>query len=251
MRFAIIKGIRVEATSKAKAICPGCAQPVVAKCGTKRIHHWAHQGNKNCDKWWEPETEWHRNWKKEFPLKWQEIIMRDEITGEVHIADIRTDNNIIIEFQHSHIDIKEQTSRENFYPNLIWVIDGTRLKNDYKRFQMGKYHFSSLMSKVFRTFSYDIFPSDWINRPVAVIFDFGGIETAKNNRNTKLYCLFPQRLNNEFIIAEISKEAFISSVTNGNWLMRFENFIKKIKAIAIAEREALAALELIASRNNR
>lgn len=116
---------------------------------------------------------------------------------------------------------------------------------------MGKYHFSSLMSKVFRTFSYDIFPSDWINRPVAVIFDFGGIETARTNRNTKLYCLFPQRLNNQFIIAEISKEAFILSVTNGNWLMRFENFIKKIKAIEKAEIEAFAALELIASRNNR
>ncbi|MFH6988821.1 competence protein CoiA [Flavobacterium collinsii] len=252
MRFALIKDMRVETTPNGKAICPGCTQQVVAKCGSKRIHHWAHQSNKNCDKWWEAETEWHRNWKKEFPLNWQEIIMRDEITGELHIADVRTDNNIIIEFQHSHIDTKEQASRESFYTNLIWVVDGTRLKNDFKRFQKGKYYFSSLMPQVFRTsFSYEIFPSNWIYRPVAVIFDFGRIETPKKSRHTKLYCLFPQRLNNEFIVAEISREAFIVSITKGNWLQRFENFINKIKAIEIAERETFAALELIASRNNR
>lgn len=252
MRFALIKDTRVEATPKTKAICPSCAQSVVAKCGSKRIHHWAHESNKICDNWWEPETEWHRNWKNEFPLNWQEIIKHDEITGEVHIADIWTDNDIIIEFQHSHIDIKEQTSRENFYPNLIWVIDGTRLKNDFKRFQKGKYHFSSMKPKVFRTgFSYDIFPSDWINRPVAVIFDFCGIQTDKSSSRSKLYCLFPQRLNNEFIVAEISRETFVVSVKNGSWLLRFENFIKEIKTIEIAEREAFATLDLIASRINR
>ncbi len=252
MRFALIDEQKVEAMPKAKAICPCCAQPVVAKCGSKRIHHWAHQNNKNCDDWWEPETEWHRNWKKKFPNDWQEVVMRDKISEELHIADIRTIHDIVIEFQHSHINSKEQTSREIFYPHLIWVVDGTRLKNDIKRFQKRKHLFSSMMPNVFRVaFADDIFPSAWVNRPVAVIFDFLGIETIENNGvEMPLYCLFP-KLEREYIVAEISRNAFIKSVTSGEWLLRFDNFMKKIKDIEKNNERALATLEYLYQKQSK
>lgn len=90
MRFAIIDNNRVEAKPELKeGLCPLCAKPVVAKCGKQRIHHWAHHNNKACDSWKEPETEWHRSWKNNFPVEWQEICLSDEKTGEKHIADIR------------------------------------------------------------------------------------------------------------------------------------------------------------------
>ena len=64
--------------------------------------------------------------------------MFDKETGEKHIADVRMVHNLTIEFQHSHIGSLERTSREKFYENMVWVVDGTRLKKDYPRFLKGK-----------------------------------------------------------------------------------------------------------------
>ena len=68
-----------------------------SKCGKVKVNHWAHKGNRNCDTWWEPETEWHRSWKNNFASEWQEIILADEITGEKHIADVRMPDGFVIE----------------------------------------------------------------------------------------------------------------------------------------------------------
>lgn len=89
MRFALLNGQRVEATPGALGVCPGCNADVVARCGTKKVWHWAHKGRRHCDHWWENETEWHRDWKNRFVIDWQEVPARDE-TGELHIADIKT-----------------------------------------------------------------------------------------------------------------------------------------------------------------
>jgi competence CoiA-like predicted nuclease len=67
--------------------CPDCGAIVIAKCGHVRVPHWAHQGIRTCDPWWEPETEWHRTWKNCFPEDWQEI-SHTSITGEIHRADV-------------------------------------------------------------------------------------------------------------------------------------------------------------------
>jgi len=105
---------------------------MVAKCGEVKIWHWAHQGSRFCDPWWENETEWHRNWKERFPVHWQEFVYRAE-NGEKHIADVRTDREWVIEFQHSYIKPEERRSRDAFYPKLVWVVDGTRRKRDEKQ----------------------------------------------------------------------------------------------------------------------
>jgi hypothetical protein len=55
-----------------------------------------------CDHWWESETQWHRNWKNEFPESWQEIVHTSE-NGEKHVADVKTENGIVLEFQHSFL----------------------------------------------------------------------------------------------------------------------------------------------------
>src|SRR5690606_25534374 len=101
MKFALVHNIRTEATKRSKGTCPSCGAELIAKCGTLKIHHWAHKAIRNCDPWWENETEWHRLWKSYFPEKWQEVIMYDEETREKHIADVRTDHGLVIEFQHS------------------------------------------------------------------------------------------------------------------------------------------------------
>lgn len=138
MRFALIDNKPTEAASGLNGgVCPGCGAPVIAKCGTHKVHHWAHKGVKMCDNWWEPETEWHRAWKNNFPKEWQEIFLPDEQTGEKHIADVKTEHGLVIEFQHSHIKPEERISREKFYRNMVWIVDGTRLKYDLPRFLKG------------------------------------------------------------------------------------------------------------------
>ena len=131
MRFALINDNRVEAQPQLKGLCSCCSNPVIAKCGSRKIWHWAHKSKTDCDNWWEPETEWHRAWKSNYPNDWQEVSLLNGSTGEKHIADVSTAHNLVIEFQHSHIDPQE---RKKFYKNMVWVVDGTRLKRDYPRF---------------------------------------------------------------------------------------------------------------------
>lgn len=130
MRFALIDGEISEATKGSRGSCPSCRSEVVARCGETKVHHWAHKGKRNCDPWWENETAWHRSWKDNFPKEWQERIHTDEKTGVKHIADVKTDSDWVLEFQHSPISPEERLSRNSFYPKLVWVIDGVRRQRD-------------------------------------------------------------------------------------------------------------------------
>ena len=134
MKFALVEGIRTEATKGTKGVCPSCGSELIARCGDIKVHHWSHKGSRNCDSWWENETEWHRSWKSHFPDEWQEIVQFDT-GGEKHIADVKTNEDWVLEFQHSHISSEERRSRNRFYPKLVWVVDGTRRKRDQVQFE--------------------------------------------------------------------------------------------------------------------
>jgi competence protein CoiA len=79
----------------------------------KYMNHWSHKGVRNCDPWWENETEWHRSWKSHFPVEWQEIVHFDE-KGEKHIADVKVSGDWVVEFQHSFINPEEIQTRNEF-----------------------------------------------------------------------------------------------------------------------------------------
>ncbi len=218
MRFARINNKLIEAEHGLKGLCPGCSQPVFAKCGEQRIWHWAHRNNRICDNWWEPETEWHRSWKNNYPADWQEVFLPDEQTGEKHIADIRTPHNLVIEFQHSHINPIERTIREKFYQNIVWVVDGSRLKRDYPRFRKGilKSKRTKKQGFYFVDFPDEVFPTNWLNSSMPVIFDFRGISATEQDdiiRNT-LWCLLPQRVENLTVVVGIGRESFIEITHN-------------------------------------
>lgn len=190
----------MEASPGVIAVCPTCLSTVLPKCGSFRIHHWAHKGNRECDSWAEKETPWHRAWKNKFPTTMQEFIHTDSTTGEKHIADVRTEHGLILEFQHSHIEPAEQMAREQFYGNMIWVVDGTRLKYDYPRLLKGKssLHFMHHVGEIgyFRcSFPDEIFPAKWLNSSVPVIFDFKGSDEPPSNDESRedLWCLSPTK----------------------------------------------------------
>jgi competence protein CoiA len=222
MKFALIDNIKTTAIKGAKGICPNCSSELIAKCGDFKENHWAHKGIRNCDSWWENETEWHRNWKGNFTNDWQEVILTDETTGEKHIADIRSSYGLTIEFQHSYITPIERTTRERFYKKMVWVVDGTRLKRDYPRLQkaIGSFRVTKTRGIYLVDFIDECFPSAWLGSSVPVIFDYKGTDVINDPSDLRnyLYCLYPKSNVRESVVEIISRQSFIQSVTTGNFL---------------------------------
>lgn len=135
MQYALVDGARRVAFLGGRGNCPNCGAATIAKCGPRILHHWAHAGRKNCDPWWENETEWHRAWKNLFPEACREIshVAPD---GEIHRADIKTPTGIVIEVQHSAMTDAERIAREQFYGNLVWVVDGRGFRDNFDIYHM-------------------------------------------------------------------------------------------------------------------
>lgn len=47
MKFALIDGIKSEATKGGRGICSNCKSELISKCGEFIINHWAHKGKQN------------------------------------------------------------------------------------------------------------------------------------------------------------------------------------------------------------
>ena len=206
MKYAVSNGQRIEATPRAVGSCPCCGADMLAKCGDLKVWHWAHKSKRVCDHWWESETEWHRAWKDTFPKEWQEVVQYAE-DGEKHIADIRTPDGFVIEFQHSSIKAEEKLAREQFYKNMVWVVDGKRAKSDFPRFDKNESNWIYWPEDkaAYAYYPEWTFPKVWLNRTRPVIFDWQ--ETVWPTeyedgylvppRENDLICLLPQRLDKD------------------------------------------------------
>ncbi len=235
MLIAEVDGKRCKATKGAKGICPYCKSEVIAKCGEQKVAHWAHKANKECDSWHDKETEWHLMWKNYFPESWQEIIKYDPITGEKHIADVCTEKGFTLEFQHSAIKPEERQSRENFYKNMNWVVDGTRLKNDFKRFEqiLGNASIASILTPIFLANqnnmkvgdiivvhrAEDILPKSWLNSSVPVVFDFKGLNQIDNPTDIRhsIFCLLPLVNGTQRYAIQVPIQIFVDNAKTGSW----------------------------------
>lgn len=189
MLFATVNREKVEALPKTVGTCPLCGRTVFSKCGEVNVWHWAHRKDESCDSWYEPETEWHNNWKLIFGKDHCEIIISRE--GTKHIADIFTRDNIIIELQNSPIQKPIIRKRETFYgERMIWIINGIHFKNnfstskiqvnvdaEYFRFyrpqsvQYGKEDISKTKNRYRFTWSWS--RKSWSNAQRYVFIDFG------------------------------------------------------------------------------
>jgi competence protein CoiA len=205
MKFALVNGQRQEAQPNLLGKCPTCDHPMIAKCGEVNIWHWAHQGRRFCDAWWENETEWHRGWKGEFPVNWQEVVHQAE-TGEKHISDVRTDRGWAIEFQHSHLKPEERRSRDTFYPMLIWVVDGTRRKKDGAQFLRAWNEGTPVGANatIRRVFSDRCaLLREWTDSTAPIFLDFGGTQV--------LWWLFARSTHGSAYVAPYPRAKFVES----------------------------------------
>jgi len=234
MKFALFNNERIEAKKGAKGVCPSCDSELIAKCGEVYIHHWAHK--KKCDDhWWENETEWHRNWKNQFPEEWQEVIHRDK-SGEKHIADVKTSEGWAIEFQHSYLKPEERRSRDNFYNKLIWVVDGMRRKTDVKQFQ-------KVLNEAKTVFHEPLlldvnYPEDcrllkeWESRSSLLFVDFDSslIGYRDGYASTEdLWLIYPQTSDGKVFLSHFSRSSFIELLNNNSCDEIFDRLINPIK----------------------
>ena len=238
MRFALIDDLRREAEPGLSGTCPGCAADLVAKCGKTRVWHWAHRGNRSCDPWWEPETEWHRNWKSHFPIEQQEVRQQAE-SGEWHIADVKTRHGMVLEFQHSHLDPEERAAREDFYTDMIWVVDGCRLK------RTAGYIFGQIaaaqrwrMDEVYTIPGEPMgFPDGWTQCKHPVIFDLQASDLSGwGQRPDLLWCLLPGRAHGHAVVISIKPDEFLNAlnyrqypISTKSYMSLMTNSLKKIE----------------------
>jgi len=209
MKFAVLAGTRIEPTPKSRATCPFCEQAVVAKCGKVRIWHWAHKSIQHCDHWWEPETEWHREWKDQFPADWQEVGRRDE-NSELHIADVLTPTGLALEFQHSAIDRGEVEIRTNFHKKICWIIDGTRLQKSMDQFREALKFGHRRRSTGAAVYELNLDNSrllkKWSGLSAPIVFDFG----------TEFVWVIGKSLSRSALVYPFDKEKLIQQLTLGN-----------------------------------
>ena len=220
MKFSIVNGEKREAEKGLTGICIGCEQPVISKCGPIKVKHWAHKSQCECDHWWENETEWHRSWKNNFPNECQEIRQK-AIDGEWHIADVKTKEGHILEFQHSFLKPEEREARNNFYgSNLAWIVDGLKRKNDLSRFNL----FLKDAKPIVQGINLAQLPSlrdecrilnEWSECDGPVFFDFGF--------EFPLWCLLPKSSKGAHYIGPFSRQNFLE-LHNGKLTQNGQNF---------------------------
>ncbi|MFM2225772.1 MAG: hypothetical protein RJA07_1974 [Bacteroidota bacterium] len=156
MLYALLDNNKVEPKPQQKAKCPCCGHDVISKCGELKMWHWAHTVDDNCDDWYEPETMWHRNWKKKFGKENSEVILEKD--NLKHIADIFTKDYIVIELQNSPISTTTIRARETFYgERMIWIINGDPFYDRFLVSSSDPTYETSLPSNLF--FSEDLLPN--------------------------------------------------------------------------------------------
>lgn len=230
-RYALVDGVRTDvkdAQSGDLGECEVCHGQLRARKGDVRVPHWAHVNREVCDTWHEAKGEWHIKWQDAFPENWRECLVVKE--QERHIADIKTEYGMVIEFQHSAMDREEQEKREKFYGNMIWVVDGMRLKNDKARFVTNAERaIKPLLNPRSRQPTgfwivvdiKSVFPRAWLNCSVPVLFDFG---------MDSLFCLFPERTRQGYGIAFMVSRAQLIYTANNN-----PQFVGRIPADFLAD----------------
>jgi len=205
MKYALVNGERREPVTGAHGRCTACGGLTVAKCGQTKIHHWAHKSKLECDRWWENENEWHREWKNRFPVGWQEVVQRSD-SGEFHRADVKTENGWVLEFQYSAIASEERLARIGFYEKLVWVVHGSRRKKDPAQFFGSLKAVKLVEDSLFRR-ACDVVGDksslvrEWCNEKAPVFVDFGEPEV--------LWCLLPCPAERRPVVVEVLRERFV------------------------------------------
>ncbi len=143
MLFALNENnVKIAATPKARGKCPSCGETVIACVGEIIYPYWRHEQKSpsNCvAAQYENEGEWHATWKFLFGKEFAEQYIRQG--DKTRRADVRLNNGLVIEIQHSSIDTREIRARERFHHKMIWVFDASGpVAAGRLRYEQGYFH---------------------------------------------------------------------------------------------------------------
>jgi hypothetical protein len=153
-----------KSKEKIEIRCAG-GHSLIAKKGKKVVHHFAHAAGQlsSCDPWRGLMTHWHAQWQNIVLDQQNNIEVFIGIDGKsredgekiVHIADIiKPSENVnfprpmIIEIQHSPMNLEIMREREAYYQHMIWIFDFTARivkKGNHNKIAMidGRLHYLS------------------------------------------------------------------------------------------------------------
>ncbi len=97
--------------------------------------------------------------------------------GEPHIADVRTPSGLALELQHSAVKPDERRARAAIYGNMLWIVDGTRLKRDAPRVDNEIHGWRKSKAGRINLLRYPDWelPKQWLECEGPVLFDFDGL----------------------------------------------------------------------------
>ena len=131
--------------------------------------------------------------------------------GEKHIADVKTEEGWVLEFQHTYLNPEERRARNDFYNNLVWVINGARRKRDGLQFHqvISKGIVVSKRPPIYRIVSSNNcrLLTEWNGYNGPVLFDFQGDDL--NINNPTLWFLIPGTFKQGSYIITSKKQDFI------------------------------------------
>src|SRR5262245_57705611 len=162
MIYANLNNERITATPNSRAQCPVCSGEVLAKCGEIYVWHWAHKAGADCDPWYEPESEWHLQWKESFPEECREVTIGN------HTADLVV-NGRVIELQASTPSVEEIQEREAFYKDMVWLIKGDEFADRFDVVHTSR----ELLNHSRHQFNWRHARTSWCLATKPVFIDFG------------------------------------------------------------------------------
>jgi len=105
--------------------CQNCGHRLHPACVTPgniylKHPYFFHDVGVECDTWYEPVTDWHRDWQEIVSLDQREVSIEKGNVG--HIADIYLPQpKIVIELQYSNFPIDIKLKRDAFYDRIFWL----------------------------------------------------------------------------------------------------------------------------------
>lgn len=216
---------RQPVESGERTVCSLCQGVLTGVLSMDRRPHWRHMSRKDCDKWSEPEGDWHLAWKERFPMEAREFPMINP-AGERHRADVFLTKGgtrgLTVELQHSAISEPEARAREAFYGErgpMLWVVHlhdenafhatTFRLALEARR---NPIHHGGKMFLVCTWYSSSkAFLKKWVASNAHVVFDFGGqlFYLATDSKRTPFVAGLKK---GEFAVMHMTQEEFMAGV---------------------------------------
>ena len=203
-------------TKGTECLCKVCGEGLRFRNGETYRPHFAHKSKSKCtydDR--DNKSPWHIRMQEYFPKESREYLFVDNNTGEKHIADVYiTDEETVIEFQHSPITADEFVKRTAFHltnkRRIVWVFDEStknplegdlgRLRPDdlYDRpFPYGDhvYRWQRMPRKCIQKGPRIVFGRDWLDYSICI---YSGVEDGD-----VLHRIIGEEINYEYVTTSI------------------------------------------------